>query len=392
MQIAQRALDAEPFYAMSIGQRAAELQVQGIDVVRLSLGEPDFGAPHEVRGAMIEAMDGRPLPYTPAMGLPELREAISRFYVDRHSVVIAPSRIMVTSGASAALLVATAVTTNPGDEVVMADPSYPCNRELVKAFGGDVVAVPTTSKTRFQLNEALADGAWTERTTSVMVATPSNPTGTAIAAKDLADICRIARERGAWRIVDEIYLDLQDPDAAGLPAPSVLTIDPDAIVIGSFSKYFGMTGWRLGWVVLPDELTDAAERLAVNFFLCASAPAQLAAVQAFSPSALAACEQRREEFVRRRAIVIDGLERIGLPVAATPDGAFYAYCDVSSLGLDSETFCRQALEDHHVAITPGRDFGTATGATHVRISYAASEGDLREGLRRVGNLVGALRA
>lgn len=372
---------------MSIGQRAGELEASGAHVVKLSLGEPDFGAPPAVRDAMIDAMDGRPLPYTPAMGLPALRDEISRYYRDVHDVSVDPGRIMVTSGASAALLVAVAATTDPGDEVVMADPSYPCNRELVRAFGGEVVAVPTTPATRFQLDAQLVEDAWTDRTRAVMIATPSNPTGTSIAYDELDRICRLARERGAWRIVDEIYLDLQDDGTDGAPARSALSVDPGAIVIGSFSKFFGMTGWRLGWVVLPEDLAASAERLAVNFFLCASAPAQIAATAAFAEESLAICGERKTEFQRRRAIVLPALAALGLTVDAEPDGAFYAYCDVSGTGLDAWTFCRRALEEEHVAITPGRDFGAATGETHVRISYAASEGELREGIRRLGALV-----
>ncbi len=390
MKVAQRALRAEPFHAMSIGQRASELEAGGAHVVKLSLGEPDFGAPPAVREAMVDAMDGRPLPYTPAMGLPALREEIAGYYREVHGVAVDPARIIVTSGASAALLLATAATTDPGDEVVMADPSYPCNRELVQAFGGEVVAVPTTPATRFQLDASLVDAAWTERTASVMVATPSNPTGTAIPFDELERVCRLARERGAWRIVDEIYLDLQDDAPDGTPARSVLAIDPGAIAIGSFSKFFGMTGWRLGWAVLPENLVDAAERLAVNFFLCASTPAQIAATAAFTDESLALCAERRAEFQRRRAFVLPALADLGLPVGAAPDGAFYAYCDVSSTGLDAWTFCRRALDEAHVAITPGRDFSTATGETHVRISYAAAEGELREGIRRLGRLIDGL--
>ena len=295
MHIAQRALDAEPFHALAFGQRAAALEAAGHHVVKLSIGEPDFGAPPAVREAMRDAMDGRPLPYTAALGLPALRDALSRFYREKHGVAVDPARIAITSGASAALLLVTAATTDPGDEVLLADPSYPCNRELVRSFGGRPVLVPTSAASRYQLDVDAVAGAWSDRTTAVMIASPSNPTGTSIPPAELAAICDLARDRGAWRIVDEIYLDLADPAADGTPAQTVLAHDPDAVVIGSFSKYFGMTGWRLGWAVLPEALVPVVERLAMNYFLCASAPAQLAALAAFTPESLAICEERRLE-------------------------------------------------------------------------------------------------
>lgn len=284
MKLAQRAQATEPFHAIAFGQRAAALGATGQDVVRLSIGEPDFGAPPAVREAMRKAMDGRPLPYTASLGLPALRQAIAGFYRDRHGVEVDPARIVITSGASAALLLVTAAITDPGDEVIVADPSYPCNRELVRTFGGVVVTVPTTAQSRYQLDAAGVDAAWSERTTAVMVATPSNPTGTSVPGEELSRICALARDRGVWRVIDEIYLDLADPLPDGTPAPTALDTDPDAIVISSFSKYFGMTGWRLGWAVLPEVLVPAIEKLAMNYFLCASAPAQQAALAAFTPN------------------------------------------------------------------------------------------------------------
>jgi aspartate/methionine/tyrosine aminotransferase len=384
MKLARRALDAEPFHAMAIGERAAELEAAGTHVVKLSLGEPDFGAPPAVRAAMRDVMDGRALPYTAALGLPALRRAIAGFYRDKHGVTVDPARIVITSGASAALLLVTAATTEPGDEVVIADPSYPCNRELVRSFGGTLVSVPTTAASRYQLDVASVEAAWTARTSAIMIASPSNPTGTSIPHDGLTAICDLARERDAWRIVDEIYLDLADPDASGAPVRTVLAHDPDAVVIGSFSKYFGMTGWRLGWAVLPASLLPVVERLATNYFLCASAPAQQAALAAFTPESLALCEERRVELKARRGIVLEGLAAIGLPVPVEPDGAFYVYIDVSGTGLDAWRFCEEVLQHAHVSLTPGRDFAVATAETHVRLSYAASRADLSEGIARIG--------
>lgn len=391
MKLAQRAANAEPFHALAFGQRAADIEAAGHHVVKLSIGEPDFGAPPAVHAAMREAMDGRPLPYTPALGLPLLRETIANYYRTKHGVAVDPARIAITAGASGALLLATAATTDPGDEVIIADPSYPCNRELVRTFGGTIVSLATAAETRYQLDAASVAAAWTERTVAVMVASPSNPTGTSVTTAELDAVCTLARERGAWRIIDEIYLDLADPAADGTPARTALAIDPDAIVIGSFSKYFGMTGWRLGWMVLPEPLVEPVEKLAMNYFLCASTPVQHAAVAAFSPESVAVCEARREELHERRALVLDGLARLGLVVPVSPDGAFYIYFDVSSTGLDAWTFCERALDEAHVALTPGRDFAQGTANTHVRLSYAASREELTEGLRRLGVFLASLQ-
>jgi aspartate/methionine/tyrosine aminotransferase len=392
MRLSQRAQSVEPFHAMAFGEQAGKLEAAGHHVVRLGLGEPDFGAPPAVREAMREVMDGRALPYTPAFGVPALREAIAGFYRDRHGVTIDPARIAVTPGASGALLLATAATTDPGDEVILADPSYPCNRQLVATFGGRVVTAATTPGSRYQLDTAAVDRAWTDRTRAVMVASPANPTGTSIPFDELVEVCRRAASRGAWRIVDEIYLDLADPAPDGTPPRTILTADPDAIVINSFSKYFGMTGWRLGWCVLPPALVPAVERLAMNYFLCASTPAQLAALACFTPASLAVCEERRQELAARRAIVLAGLAEIGLPVPVPPDGAFYVYFDVSATGLTAWEFCRRALAEAHVSVTPGRDFGALTADSHVRLSYTASRPDLHEGLRRLATFTRSLSA
>ncbi|MGP3769977.1 pyridoxal phosphate-dependent aminotransferase [Streptomyces sp. SDT5-1] len=390
IKISQRALNVAPFYAMEFAKQAAALEADGHHVVKLNLGEPDSGAPPAVREAMRETMDGRPLPYTAALGLPALRQAIAGFYRERHGVEVDPARVVVTAGASAALVLATAALVDQGDEVLIADPSYPCNRQIVESFGADVTLVPTDAETRFQLDAAAVRAHWTDRTRGVMVATPSNPTGTSVPLDELDALCRFARERGAWRLVDEIYLDLGDHDADGRPPRSALSVDPDAVIINSFSKYFGMTGWRLGWCVAPEALVPAMERLAQNYFLCASAPAQQAALECFTPASLAICEERRAEFLARRALVLDGLRRIGLPVPVPPDGAFYVYFDVSGTGLTSWEFCERALREAHVALTPGRDFGSHTADTHVRLSYAASSAALREGLDRLGRFVSGL--
>ena len=389
--MSRRAREAQPFRAMVFGERADEMIARSISVIKLSLGEPDFGAPPAVRDAMREQYDGRALPYTAALGLPELRRAIADFYHECHHVDIDPRRIVITAGGSAALLLATALTVDPGDEVIVADPSYPCNRELIRSFEGVVVDVPTSAATRFHLNAELVDRAWSERTKAVMVTSPSNPTGTTIDFDVLKGVCDLARLRGAWRIIDETYLDLADREPDGSEVRSALLADPDAIICNSFSKFFGMTGWRLGWAVVPEYTIEAVDDLATNYYLCAHTPTQHAALACFTPESLAVCEERRQELLARRRIVVSGLERIGLPLEVVPNGAFYAYFSVAGTGLDAWTFCERALEEAHVALTPGRDFGPATADTHVRLSYAASREALTEGLSRLGKFVASLR-
>ena len=389
--MSRRAREAQPFRAMVFGERADEMIARSISVIKLSLGEPDFGAPPAVRDAMREQYDGRALPYTAALGLPELRRAIADFYHERHHVDIDPRRIVITAGGSVALLLATALTVDPGDEVIVADPSYPCNRELIRSFEGVVVDVPTSAATRFHLNAELVDRAWSERTKAVMVTSPSNPTGTTIDFDVLKGVCDLARFRGAWRIIDETYLDLADREPDGSEVRSALLADPDAIICNSFSKFFGMTGWRLGWAVVPEYTIEAVDDLATNYYLCAHTPTQHAALACFTPESLAVCEERRQELLARRRIVVSGLERIGLPLEVVPNGAFYAYFSVAGTGLDAWTFCERALEEAHVALTPGRDFGPATADTHVRLSYAASREALTEGLSRLGKFVASLR-
>lgn len=391
MKVSQRAQAITPFLAMEFGKRAAALEAQGHRVIRLNLGEPDFGAPPAVRAELQRVAGEAPLPYTGALGLPALREAIAGFYERAHGLKLSPDRVVVTAGASAALLLVTAALVDPGDEVLVGDPSYPCNRQFLSGFGADVRLVPTDASSRFQLDLAAVQRHWSARTKGLMIATPSNPTGTSVPPAELAAICDWARSHGAWRIVDEIYLNLSDAQADGTPAPTVLAADPGACVINSFSKYFGMTGWRLGWAVVPDELVPAMERLAQNYYICAPTPAQLAALACFTPESIEVCEARKREFAERRALVLQGLRDIGLAVPVLPDGAFYVYIDVADTGLDAMAFCERALQGAHVALTPGHDFGVSGAGRFVRLSYAASREDLSEGLDRLGRFLKGLR-
>ena len=390
MKISQRAQAVDPFFAMEFGKHAAALEAQGHHVIKLSLGEPDFGPPPAVLEAARTAVDG-PLPYTGALGTAALREAIAGFYLREHGVTISPNRIVVTAGASAALLLVTAALVDGGDEVIVGDPSYPCNRQFLSSFGARVKLVATDAASRFQLSSDSVRANWTADTRGLMIATPSNPTGTSVPPDELRAICAWAREHGAWRIVDEIYLNLGDRDGAGRPPQTVLAFDDGAIVINSFSKYFGMTGWRLGWAVVPEELAPTMERLAQNYYICASTLSQQAALACFTPESLAVCEERRVEFARRRTLVLEGLAGIGLPVPVPPDGAFYVYFDVSGTGLSAWQFCERVLQETHVALTPGKDFGHCGADRYVRLSYAASAESLQEAIRRLGAFMARLK-
>jgi aspartate/methionine/tyrosine aminotransferase len=389
LKYSQRAQAITPFIAMAVSEKASLLEAQGKHVVRLNIGEPDFGAPPDVLLAMQDFASNEPLPYTSALGLPELRAAIANFYQTTFQIELDPNRIVVTAGASAALLLLSAAFVDEGDTVIMADPSYPCNKQFIKSFGGKVQLVPTQADSRFQLNMALLEQHWQLGTRGLMLATPSNPTGTSIAADDLAAMCQFARSKGAWRIVDEIYLNLHHGEADSKPM-SALSFDDEAFVISSFSKYFGMTGWRLGWCVMPEGAVEVIERLAQNYYICPSTIAQKAALQCFTASSIALCESRRETLITRKKMILAGLQKCGLQVPVHPDGAFYVYIDVSSTGLSAMTFCERVLQEVHVALTPGNDFGEFQGDKYVRLSFASAESELEEGLQRLATFMEGL--
>lgn len=382
MKFSKRAQAIAPFYAMAFGEKAAKLETQGHHVVKLNIGEPDFGATPDVLKALGELQSGAPLPYTSALGLPELRAAIAHFYKSQHDVNISPNRIVVTAGASAALLLLSAAFVDEGSKVVMGDPSYPCNRQFIRSFGGQVDLVSTQASTRFQLNMDLLKKHWHSNTQGLMLATPSNPTGTSVPIDELKAMCEFAKSHGAWRIIDEIYLNLHHGDANAKPV-SALSFDDDAFVVNSFSKYFGMTGWRLGWCVVPESCVNVLENLAQNYYICPSSIAQKAALKCFTSSSLAVCESRRMTLVKRKDIVLNGLQQCGLNVPVVPDSAFYVYIDVSHTGLTAMDFCERVLQEAHVALTPSNDFGECGNQHFVRLSFASSEEDLRLGMERL---------
>lgn len=389
MQISQRAQAIEPFYVMEVAKAAAELgeTVAHGDkpMVFLNIGEPDFTAPPLVQEAAARAIHDGLTQYTPALGLMPLRERISDWYAKRFNAQVPASRIVITAGASAALHLACMALIDAGDEILMPDPSYPCNRHFVSAAGGKAILLPTTASERFQLTADKVEAAWTDRTRGVLLASPSNPTGTSIHPDALRRIHAYVQSRGGITLVDEIYLALSFDAQYGQTA---LTMDESVISINSFSKYFNMTGWRLGWMVAPEKLVPIIERLAQNLFICPSSIAQHAALACFEPPSIAIFEQRRSEFKARRDYFIPALNALGLTVPVMPDGAFYAWADCSAacakLGIQgSWDFAFEVMQRAHVAVTPGRDFGSAQTAHFIRFSTASSMEQLQSAIARL---------
>ncbi|HEX2603692.1 MAG TPA: pyridoxal phosphate-dependent aminotransferase [Oxalicibacterium sp.] len=379
-QLASRLDRIAPFHVMELAKMAAELERQGRHLIHMGIGEPDFTAPQPVIDAAARAMADGKLQYTSALGLPELREAIAAHYRDIYGVTVAPSRIVVTAGASAALLLACAALVEKDAEVLMPDPSYPCNRHFVAAFEGKAKLVPSGPEHRFQLSNEMVNEHWGDATRGVLLASPSNPTGTSIEAEELRRIVATVRARQGFTIVDEIYHGLRYDG----PPFSALSLGDDVIVINSFSKYFNMTGWRLGWLVVPEALVPAIEKLAQNLFICASSVAQHAALACFGPEASAIYEARRGEFRRRRDYIVPALQALGFKVPVLPDGAFYVYADCSALADDADQLTRAMLNDAGVVIVPGLDFGSHAARQYVRVSYATSMENLEEAVARLG--------
>lgn len=381
---APRVDDIAPFHVMELLARAKELEAAGRDIVHMEVGEPDFPTPAPIVAAAQAHLAGGRVFYTPALGLPELREAISAFYRTRYGVDVPAARIVVTAGASGALLLALACLAAPGSEWLLTDPGYPCNRHFVRSFEGVPVGIPVGAESNFQPTLAELERHWNERTTGALFASPANPTGTMLDAGTLAAIAGFVRQRGGQLIVDEIYHGL----TYGKDAPTALQFGDDIFVVQSFSKYFNMTGWRLGWLVVPERFARDVEKLAQNLFIAPSTPAQHAALAAFHPETIAILESRRAEFRRRRDFLAPELERLGFRLSAKPEGAFYIYADCSALTDDSERFARTLLETAGVAVTPGLDFGTHAPERHLRFAYATEIGRLGEAIERIRRFLG----
>jgi len=379
LRLSDRARDIRPFQVMDILARARAMEAAGRSLIHMEIGEPDFPTPPPIVEAGIRALREGHTHYTPALGLPALREAISRFYQERYGVTVAPARIAITPGASGALQLVLSLLINPGDQVLLADPGYPCNRHLVRLAGGEAVSMAVSAESDFQPTAEQVAAAWTARSVAVLLASPANPTGTLMAPAVMQAIFTEAIQRRGCMIVDEIYHGLVYEQAA----PTALALSDDVFVVNSFSKYFGMTGWRLGWLVVPDAYASHVDKLAQNLFLAASTPAQYAALSAFLPETIAILDERRREFAQRRDYLIAALRDLGFPVPVVPGGAFYIYADCRRFSDDSQAFAAQLLDQAGVAVTPGIDFGHNQPQHFLRFAYTTSLGNLEEGVKRL---------
>ena len=379
--------DIEPFHVMAILARAKELEEQGKDIIHMEIGEPDFSTPQPIIDAGIKAIEQGDVHYTPALGLPALRNAISQFYESRYGIKVSSQRVVITPGASGALMLALGVIIDDGDEVLMADPGYPCNKNFVRFLSGKARSIPVDSSTDYQLTLKHIQENWSEKTVAVMVATPSNPTGTILSQQALLDIANFVKDKGAYLIVDEIYHGLIYDSEIN----SVLAIDKQQhdneylIVINSFSKYFNMTGWRLGWLIASESMVSKMDKLSQNIFLAASTPAQYAALASFKPETISILESYKENFKQRRDYLLPKLRELGFKVETAPQGALYIYANCKSITNDSYQFCTDILEDIGVAITPGKDFGAYNAESYVRFAYTTSIDKLKEGIQRLND-------
>lgn len=390
---AARLAEIEPFHVVELLTRARQLEAEGRDIIHMEVGEPDFPTPAPIAAAAVDAIKSGKTLYTQALGLPELRQAIADFYQERYGVAVPARRIAITNGASGALNLAFAALADPGSEWLLADPGYPCNRHILRTYEGRPLSIPVGPQTNFQPTPELLQQYWTARTAGLLVASPANPTGTLLTLAEIQALASVCRARGGHFLVDEIYHGLtyapqEVPLGDETEAPTACAAGDDIWVINSFSKYFQMTGWRLGWMVIPEAYVRDVEKLAQNLVLCPSTPAQYAAQAAFLPETIAILEERRAEFRRRRDFLAPALEAIGLRVTARPEGAFYLYCDCSAVSDDSFALARDLLEKAGVAATPGLDFGSNAPEKHIRFAYTTSVDRLAEAVRRLAAYFG----
>lgn len=383
MRWSSRVDNVQPFRVMSLLEAAQAREAAGHDVIHLEVGEPDFATPAAIVDAARQALTAGQIRYTPATGIPALRDAISGYYADQFGVELEPERVIVTPGASGALLLASQLLVEPGTRVLMADPTYPCNRHFMALAGAEVDTVTVGPESGWQLDEALVSAHWRHDTRLAMLATPSNPTGHMLDASQLAAVVHAVDMHGGHLLVDEIYQGL----TYDVEPISAVSLTPDAFVVNSFSKYFGMTGWRLGWLVAPRSAIEPLTRLAQNIFLAPSTPAQYAALAAFDPACREELESRRRELHQRRDALLRGLSALGLAPSVPPQGAFYLWLDISSYSHDSQAFCRRLLEEENVAITPGIDFAVHGGETHVRIAFTTRIERLEEAVERLSRFL-----
>lgn len=379
LSVARRMEHVRPFHVMAVMARAKALEAAGRSIVHMEIGEPDFPTPRPIVQAGVNALHKGLTHYTPAVGLTALREAVARFYWERYSCEISPARIIITTGASGALQLICGALINPGDQVLMADPGYPCNRNFVHVFGGDPVAIPVGAGTRYQLTPELVAQHWRADIKGVWLATPSNPTGTLISSPELRAIIQLCRERDAFVIADEIYHGL----VYGGQATSAVKFSDDVFVVNGFSKYFGMTGWRLGWLVAPEAFACAIDKLAQNIFLAPPTLAQFAALAALAPATGEILESRRETFQQRRDFLLPALRELGFAIPVIPQGAFYLYANCERFTDDSFALAMRLLDEHGIAVAPGIDFGDHLACKHVRFAYTNSLENLQRGVERL---------
>ncbi len=380
---ANRVTKIEPFHVMAILHRANQLEAAGRDIIHMEIGEPDFPTPPSVVAAATQHLQTKDVKYTTAAGLPELREQIAAFYQKRYQVAVNPERIFITPGASGAFLLAFGVTVNPGDEIMMADPCYPCNNNFLQLFEANAKAIPVNSSSNYQLTAQLVNQHWTNAMKGVLIASPSNPTGTLIDADELQRIIHATENLSGCFYSDEIYHGL----TYGTDAQTALKFSEKAFVINSFSKYFGMTGWRLGWLIVPEIFIDSTERLAQNIFISAPTLSQYAALATFDDANLTELESRRAEFALRRDYLYNALIDIGFDIPTKPDGAFYIYVNCAKFTDDSYQFALDLLESEGVAVTPGKDFGRHLAHQHLRFAYTTSIERMVEAINRIKNFI-----
>lgn len=381
---AKRLADITPFHVVELLTRARQLEAEGRDIIHMEVGEPDFPTPEPIANAAVDAIKSGKTLYTQSLGLPELREAIAKFYGTRYGLTVAASRIVVTNGASGALNLAFACLTDPGSEWLLSDPGYPCNRHIIRSYEGRPVGIPVGPESNFQPTPTQITQYWTKNTAGLLVASPANPTGTLLDLEEIRALANVVRQNNGHFLVDEIYHGL----TYEIDPPSACAAGDDIWVINSFSKYFQMTGWRLGWMVVPERYVRDIEKLAQNLTLCPSTPAQHAALAAFQPATIAILEARRAEFRRRRDYLAPALSNLGFRITAQPQGAFYLYCDCSALCEDSFTFAQDLLEKAGVAATPGLDFGSNQPERHIRFAYTTEVSRLQEAVARLANYLG----
>src|SRR5690554_4674173 len=373
-----RSHEIQPFQVMAILAQAQALQAQGVDVIHLEIGEPDFPTAEPIIEAGINALKEGKTGYTPALGLPALRESIAQYYQERFNVTVCPERIILAPGASGALLLLAATCLNPNDGMLLANPGYPCNKHFARLFEAHGQLVNTGPSDNFQLTSAHVHEQLKEQTKLAVVGSPSNATGTVPNLNELKDLADAVRKKGGELWVDEIYQGLN----YGNQPQTVLSVADDVVVLNSFSKFFGMTGWRLGWAVVPESWVPSIDALAQNVFLAPPTPSQYAALAAFSEDSMEIFEKRRQALEERRAYMLQALPELGFNIPIEPEGAFYIYADASRFTDDSFAWCQEVLQETGVAITPGADFGDPTNS-HVRFAFTTELSRLREAVARL---------